>query len=121
MRPRMPLVIIGCALLASVADASADEVVGKWKRPNGTIAEVYGCDGKLCGKVITGDPADFEMFHGMTRVGPAQWQGSEMKHPGMPTFMTFNGTVTLSGDTLNVKGCAVGQAMCDAETWTRVH
>jgi uncharacterized protein (DUF2147 family) len=43
-----------------------------------------------------------------------------MKHPSMPGFMTFNGSVSVSASSLSIKGCAVGQSMCDAETWTRV-
>lgn len=110
-----------CAWAGIVTSGNAAGVLDKWKRPNGTIAEVYMCGSKLCGKIIAGQPAGFEMFHGMTKVGPMQWQGSEMKHPSMPAFMTFNGTVTLSGNILKVKGCAVGQSMCDEETWTRMH
>ena len=34
--------------------------------------------------------------------------------------MTFNGTVTVSPAGLTIKGCAVGQSMCDLETWTRL-
>jgi uncharacterized protein (DUF2147 family) len=109
------------ALFGIVASAHAADVNGKWKRPNGTIAEVYPCGGKLCGKIIAGEPTGFEMFHGMAKVGPAKWQGADMKHPSMPGFMTFNGTVTMKGNILKVKGCAIGQSMCDEETWSRVH
>ena len=121
MRSRKLVVLSVCALIGAVSNANAAGVLGKWKRPNGTIADVYMCGAKLCGKIIAGQPAGFEMFHGMTKIGPTQWQGSEMKHPSMPGFMTFNGTVRLSGDILKVKGCAIGQSMCDQETWTRLH
>jgi len=120
MRPNKLCIATICLFISAATSASAAQVEGKWKRPNGTIAQVYECGAKLCGKIVKGDPAGFEMFHGMTKVGPAKWQGSEMKHPSMPQFMTFNGTVTLSGDVLTVKGCAIGQSMCDNETWTRL-
>lgn len=90
---------------------------GQWKRPNGTTAKVYNCGGKLCGKVVQ---TNFEMFHGMSKTGTTKWQGSKMKHPDMPGFMTFNGTVTLSGNKMTVKGCAIGSVFCDAETWVRL-
>ena len=120
MRSGKRVVLVACALLGAVSSANAAGILGKWKRPNGTIADVYMCGAKLCGKIIAGQPTGFEMFHGMTMVSQMQWQGSQMKHPSMPSFMTFNGTVRLSGDILKVKGCAVGQSMCDEETWTRL-
>ena len=43
-----------------------------------------------------------------------------MKHPDMPGFMTFNGTVTTTAKGLKVQGCAVGQSMrFPPEAWTR--
>ena len=60
----------------------------------------------------------FEMCHGMARSGKT-WTGSNMKHPDMPGFMTFNGTVTIGAKALSIKGCAIGQSMCDAETWSK--
>lgn len=93
---------------------------GTWKRPNNDIAQFYKCSGKLCCKITKGAVSGFEMCHGMTKTGDNVWQGGGMKHPEMPGFMTFNGTVTLTGSTLSIKGCAVGQVFCDAETWTKV-
>ncbi|MCF6275388.1 MAG: hypothetical protein L3J05_06465 [Robiginitomaculum sp.] len=58
---------------------------------------------------------DFEMCHGMTAEGDA-WKGKKMKHPEMPKFMTFKGTVTVDGDVLKIKGCA---GICDSEKWDR--
>ena len=59
---------------------------------------------------------DFEMCHGMTAEGDA-WKGKHMKHPEMPGFMTFKGTVTVEGDVLKIKGCA---GICDSEKWDRI-
>ncbi len=53
----------------------------------------------------------------MTESG-GSWTGKKMRHPSM-TIMSFNGTVTVSGNTLSIKGCAVGQSMCDSEKWSR--
>jgi uncharacterized protein (DUF2147 family) len=94
-------------------------LVGTWKQPNGDLARVYDCGGKLCAKVIKGEREGLEMFNGMTPAGANRWQGGHMKHPGMPSFFTFNGTVTVEGKEMKVKGCAIGQSMCDSEVWTR--
>jgi len=117
------LLSVAAATAFSIVLSSASYaggVMGKWKRKNGTIVKVYSCHGgKLCGKIIKGSPHNFEMFHGMSKHG-SSWKGSHMKHPSMPGFMTFNGIVRLVGSHLSVKGCAVGQSMCDAEKWSRV-
>jgi uncharacterized protein (DUF2147 family) len=93
---------------------------GTWKRPNGETAQVYSCGGKLCCKITQGVQVGFEMCHNMTKTGADTWEGAGMKHPEMPGFMTFNGTVSYSGSSLSIKGCAIGQSFCDAETWVKI-
>lgn len=60
---------------------------------------------------------DFEMCNGMTQSDDGKWRGENMRHPDMPSFMKFNGTVTFSDAGLNIEGCALG--ICDAEDWTK--
>jgi len=96
--------------------ASAQEAFGEWLRPDGTIALTTECDGGLCGELISGEQTGMVMFQSLKSSGDDQWKG-DMKHPDMPGFMTFNGTVTLGDGELMVQGCAVGGSMCDAETW----
>lgn len=100
------------------SQATAD-ILGSYTRENGDVVEVTDCEGRLCGRIASGRKTGFEMLHGMEKSGPNEWRGNRMKHPDMPGFMTFNGTVTATGDTLNVRGCVIGGALCDAETWTR--
>ncbi|MER2607007.1 MAG: hypothetical protein ABTQ29_14330 [Siculibacillus sp.] len=101
------------ASLASPAFAAPD---GVYQRPNGTTAKVWTCGGNLCAKV---QETGFDMFlSGIAPAGEGKWQG-DMKHPDMPGFMTFNGTVSATAKGLKVQGCAVGQSMCDSEAWTR--
>ena len=106
-------------LIGLTQAAGAVEAAGTWVRPNGEIAQVSQRGGHLFCKIVTGKSPGFEMCHGMTKSGDDTWQGSAMKHPEMPGFMTFNGTVTVQAASLTIKGCAIGQSMCDAETWTR--
>ena len=112
--------ILAALLLFAAPAAAFADPAGNWTRPNGEIASFYKCDGKLCCKIAEGKSPGFEMCNGMAQTGPDEWQGGGMKHPEMPGFMTFNGTVTLSGTSLSIKGCAIGQMLCDAETWTKV-
>jgi uncharacterized protein (DUF2147 family) len=106
------------ALLVATTGSALAGPAGTWKRPNGSTAKVWMCGGGLCGKVTKGKGAGTTMFNGIKKSGKA-WKGN-MKHPDMPSWMTFNGTVAGGGKTLRVKGCMIGGAMCDAETWQRI-
>ncbi len=99
--------------------AIAGNETGNWKRKNGDLVSVSVKDGGLYCKITSGSKVGFEMCHGMKSAGTDVWKGKTMKHPSMPGFMTFNGTVTVTGDKLEIKGCAVGNGMCDKEVWTR--
>lgn len=118
---KLALVIAGVALLGLSLPASAAQPDGKWVRPNGDVAQVSQRGGLLYCTIVKGKTPGFEMCNGMKKTGQDVWQGGDMKHPGMPGFMTFNGTVTVRADTLNIKGCAVGQTMCDSENWKRMN
>ncbi len=114
------LAVVGVFGLGAAAPAArAAEITGEYKRPNGDAARVSINDGKLYCKITSGAQAGFEMCHGMDKTGANVWQGAKMKHPTMPGMMTFNGTVTATASGLSIKGCAIGQSMCDAENWTR--
>lgn len=106
------------AALSASGPAMAD-ASGSWTRPNGDTVQVTESGGRLYCKIVKGAQPGFEMCHGMAKSGGSTWKGGNMKHPDMPGFMTFNGTVTNSGSSLRIKGCAVGESMCDAESWSR--
>lgn len=121
-RMRIAAATLGVFALAALTPAwgqSTSAVVGDYTRPNGDAVQVSDCEGLLCGRITSGEKAGFEMLHGMESTGPNEWRGNRMKHPDMPGFMTFNGTVTANGNTLTVRGCAIGEAFCDSEVWTR--
>ena len=115
--------------LAQELDAAADTPeaagdvengapVGQWTRKNGDTVDVTLQGNELFCTITEGKRVGFEMCHGMTLREDGSWKGKKMKHPGMPGFMTFNGTVKVDGDSLSIKGCAV--KVCDSETWTKV-
>lgn len=106
------IVLCGIATPALASDPS-----GEYVRKNKDTVQVWIAQGKLYCKIVTGSRPNFEMCHGMSPVGEA-WKGNHMKHPSMPGFMTFNGTVTNDDQTLKIKGCALG--ICDSEIWTKV-
>jgi len=103
---------------AATGDVANAAPVGQWKRKNGDTVDVSLQDDQLFCTITEGKRVGFEMCHGMTLRDDGTWKGKNMKHPGMPGFMTFNGTVTVDGDSLSIKGCAV--KVCDSETWTKI-
>ncbi|MBU2583469.1 MAG: DUF2147 domain-containing protein [Alphaproteobacteria bacterium] len=104
--------IAAAGLFASVSTANAQ---GTYLRKGDQPIKVAISGGKLyCTRISDG----FEMCNGMSKSG-GKWTGGAMKHPDMPGFMTFNGTVIMSGSSLSIKGCAIGEAMCDSETWKK--
>lgn len=103
------------ALALSLAAGAAQAEVMTYLRKGGQEIRVSTDGGKLmCTRVSDG----FEMCNGMTEMSPGVWKGPKMKHPEMPKFMTFKGTVVFSGDKLKIQGCILGGGVCDSEVWT---
>lgn len=101
-------------LLLAAGTASAAVPGGTYLRKGDQPIAVTVKDGKLyCTRIADG----YEMCNGMTAQADGSWKGGKMKHPDMPGFMRFNGTVTFTATGLNIKGCALG--MCDSEAWTK--
>lgn len=95
-------------LTAFTGAAMADEYI----RKDDQIIDVVIKDGQLfCTRRSDG----YEMCNGMTKQDDGTWQGKNMRHPDMPKFMKFKGTVTFGSNGLKIKGCALG--MCDEEVW----
>lgn len=101
---------LAAALLLSATAASASIYIRKGDQQ----VDVRVVDNALyCTRVSD----KFEMCHGMTKQADGTWKGKKMKHPSMPGFMTFNGTVTFTNAGLNIRGCAIG--ICQSEDWTK--
>lgn len=102
------------AMMVFVAPAAAETT--QWLRKGEDIINVTTDGGKLfCTRASDG----FEMCHGMTSDGGGNWSGPGMKHPDMPGFMTFAGTVVMGATKLKIEGCVLGGAICDAEIWEK--
>ncbi len=117
MTVRKPAILAAAAALAASAIAPAFAAGVKdgpmtFLRKGDQEIVVFVYEGKLyCRR--TSD--DYEMCNGMTEQPDGTWKGKRMKHPDMPGFMRFNGTVTFTEAGLNIRGCALG--ICDAEDW----
>lgn len=91
---------------------------GLYTRKNGDTVQLFLAEGKLYCRLISGALVNFEMCHGMTFADGA-WSGGGMKHPEMPGFMTFNGTIVGGARSVDVTGCVIGKSICDGEVWMR--
>lgn len=121
----------GFAVMASAALA-ADAVEGVWKTvpdDNGNFGhiKVSACGAAICGVLIksfdsSGAPMDSEnigkqIIWDMIPQGDGTYVDGKIWSPDRDK--TYNSKMTLSGDSLAVKGCVLG--ICrDGGTWTRV-
>ena len=103
--------LLSGALLAGTA-AVAQE--GPYLRKGKEIVILSIKDGKL---YCTRQSDGFEMCNGMVLYSDGTYRGKNMRHPAMPKFMKFNGTVTFTDSGLNIRGCALG--ICKAEEWVK--
>ena len=102
--------LAAAVFLAGAGMAGAETYV----REGSQEISVVDKGGKLyCTRVSDG----YEMCNGMTKQQDGSWKGKKMKHPDMPKWMSFNGTVVFTASGLSIKGCAVG--MCDSEAWAK--
>lgn len=99
-------------LAAGIVLAGQMALADVYLREGNQEIEVVDRGGQLfCTRTSDG----YEMCNGMTKAADGSYQGRTMKHPDMPKFMTFNGTVVIGSNALQIKGCAMG--ICDSEVW----
>lgn len=111
--------IAGLALAISATSfgAYAAEMNDVYIRKGDQEIAVFTHEGKLYCRRLSDK---FEMCYGMERQDDGSFAGPNMKHPDMPSFMTFNGTVVIgSNDKMSIKGCAAGNSLCDQEIWDK--
>jgi uncharacterized protein (DUF2147 family) len=117
---RMSLAAIAVVLLSP---ALAAEPFGEWVRPStGAQVRFYDCGGKLCGKIVAVKDKSrtkeigMVILNGAVKSGDNEWKGSLLDTDNGKTYARV---VTLEGDGLNLKGCALG-IICQGETWRKV-
>ncbi len=104
--------IFTAATIALSATAVAADTYVRPHKKGDQLIDVTITDGALwCTRVSDG----FELCNGMTENEDGTWGGKNMRHPDMPKWMKFKGTVYFVEGGLKIKGCAV---ICDSEEWT---
>lgn len=111
---KLSLAVAATMFLAGVA--YADPIEGSWTTASGETAAIGGCGGAFCITLKTGK-------HAGKRIGKMQANGSN-KYSGEITDLaedkTYSGKATLSGNSLNMKGCVFGGLICKGQTWTKL-
>ncbi|MDM9625458.1 DUF2147 domain-containing protein [Rhizobium sp. S152] len=115
---RLSLLAAPLALMNAVSVTSPglaqDPVVGLWKTPVGTTAVIGECGKGFCITMKTGE-------HAGQTIG--SFTGANGSFSGTITEpdsrKTFEGVLTLSGDTVKMRGCTM-KVICRSLVWTRL-
>ena len=134
------LPVIGVTAFLGGVPASAlspQDVYGVWRHPdNGSLIQIYPCDGAICAKVVSvldpnrkdtnnPDPAlrdrpivGIVLWRHAKETGRLQWSGSAYN----PLDGAIHyGTLHLTGDaTLVVASCNLNVMPCFERTWTKI-
>lgn len=102
------------ALLMSTGLANAAEpIVGNWKTTLGDTAAIEPCGGGFCITLKSGK-------HTGEKIGA--FEGSSGSYSGKITDpdakKTYDGTISVSGDTVTLKGCVM-KVVCESQKWSR--
>ena len=111
-------------VLTLAVPALAGDVSGVWMRSDGAAKVRFGsCGGGYCGSISwLRDPGKSpaqvgqQVFFGMGQSGPNTWTGSAHNPED---GRDYDGSMTLSGNRLVTKGCALGGMICKTTMWVR--
>lgn len=119
---------IAMALFGSAA--AADDVFGTWQSEPGETGgfihvSMAQCGTKICGtiaKVVGNDNTSIvgrQIIADMSPNGGGAYSGGTIWAPDQDK--TYKSKMTLSGNSLEVKGCVLGGAVCRGQTWSRIN
>lgn len=112
---RKSIAAVAATMLLAGA-AYADPIEGNWKTASGATAAIGGCGGSFCITLKSGEHAG-KRIGKMKANGDSRYSG-EITDPA--DDKTYSGKATLSGNSLNMKGCVLGGLICKGQTWTRL-
>jgi len=111
----MKRLIIAIAALAAAAIAHAQEpIVGTWKTELGDSAAIDSCGSGYCITLKSGKHAGKQI--GTFRGKDGSYEG---KITDPDANKTYDGSVTVSGNALKLRGCVM-KVVCETQTWPRL-
>ncbi|QLP96248.1 MAG: DUF2147 domain-containing protein [Rhodoblastus sp.] len=116
--------LLAAALSALAGAATAAEATGNWMRSDGAAkVRISPCGDALCGSISwLKDPEESKgrvgqrVFFDMKPDGANAWAGKAFNPED---GKTYTGKMSLSGDSLTTKGCALGGLICKSVSWRR--
>lgn len=117
--------IAAVALCAAASPALAQDASGTWARDTGeSRVRIAPCGSALCGSIVwlksTDGPAKIgqRVFFDMKPAGANEWSGQAFNPED---GKTYSGKMSLAGNRLTTRGCALGGLVCKSVSWTRVN
>ena len=111
---KMIAVAAAIGTLAAGAAFAAEPIEGRWKTASGATAQIAPCGSAFCVTLKDGK-------HEGKQIG--RMNGSAGRYEGEITDpendKTYNGSGTLTGDSLKMRGCVL-KVLCRSQTWTRL-
>lgn len=104
------------AILLSAGVAQADPIEGNWKTEAGPTAAISSCDDSFCIQLTSGKYAGKNIGR-FKATGNNAYEG---KITDPANDKSFSGKASVSGATLELKGCALGGMACKTQTWSRL-
>jgi uncharacterized protein (DUF2147 family) len=105
--------LIALAATAGIAHAD-DPIIGNWKTELGDTAAISACGSGYCITLKSGK-------HAGKQIGA--FNGKDGSYEGKITDpeadKTYDGSLTVSGNALKMKGCVLKVA-CESQTWPRL-
>ncbi|WP_184692724.1 DUF2147 domain-containing protein [Rhizobium leguminosarum] len=110
---RMFIAIAALVAVPAIAYAE-DPIVGNWKTELGDTAAIAACSGGYCITLQSGKHAGKQI--GTFRGKDGSYEG---KITDPSANKTYDGSLTVSGNALKLKGCVM-KVVCESQTWPRL-
>jgi uncharacterized protein (DUF2147 family) len=110
---RTPSILTAVFLTTAGLAHAADPLLGNWKTQNGETSQISRCGSAYC---ITAQSGQYAGRQIGTFSGKDDRYSGKITDP--QTNRTYSGTLTLSGDSIKLTGCAMN-VLCKSQTWTR--
>ena len=109
----MFIAIVALAAVPAIAHAE-DPIVGNWKTELGDTAAITSCGDGYCITLKSGKHAGKQI--GTFRGKDGSYEG---KITDPAANKTYDGSLTVSGNALKLKGCVL-KVVCESQTWPRL-
>lgn len=115
--------MLRAAIIAAVLAAASprialsdDGILGNWRTQPGDTAAITSCGEAYCITLKDGQYSGRRIGR-FSAAGAGSYNGS-ITNP--EDGKTYNGSGTLAGNSLKMRGCVLGGLICKSQTWSRL-